>query len=306
MDIKQLRALLAVHEKGSFSSAADLLGTVQSNISAHVTKLENELGTVLIDRSSSGLTPEGEAVAARAYRILGEMEAIWDDVGALKAELSGTVRIGMIGTTARWITPRLYATLKRAHPAIRLVIHDGTSTTLSQILITGRLDFAVMTLPVVNKEMTATPLFTEEINLVVPRDTDPVPGMDSIQMADLAHLELLLPAPGTTFRNELDQAAMSHGVNLKAAAELDGVRLIASLAFDGNGFALLPTSAVPFHLKDRVRLVKVDGIATREVGIARRSRSIPSASTKAAIASLQKVTRTAKHGQPMPEGVEPV
>ncbi|MHB8263557.1 MAG: LysR family transcriptional regulator [Acidimicrobiales bacterium] len=305
MDLKQLRALLAVHEKASFSRAADLLGTVQSNVSAHVTKLENELGTVLIDRSTSRLTAEGEAVASRAYRMLGEMEAIWDDIGAFKAELSGTVRIGMIGTTARWITPRLYAALKKAHPAVRLVVHDGTSNTLNQLLTTGRLDLAVITLPVTSKDLTSTPLFTEEINLVVPRDNDPFPDVQSIEMTRLADLELLLPAPGTTFRNELDHAATTHNVNLRAAAELDGVRLIASLAFDGNGFALLPTSAVPAHLTDRVRLVKVNGIAPREVGMVWRTRSIPSASTKAVIALLQAVTSPVEHGQPVPKGVIP-
>jgi len=185
-----------------------------------------------------------------------------------------------------------------------LVVHDGTSTTLNQLLTSGRLNLAVVTLPVADKDLLATPLFTEEIHLVVPRDIDPFPGVQSIEIARLADLDLLLPAPGSTFRNELDNAATTHDVNLRAAAELDGVRLIASLAFDGNGFALLPTSAVPVHLKDRVRLVKVDGIAPREVGVVWRTRSIPSASTKAVIALLQTVTRPAKHGQPVPEGVK--
>ncbi len=290
MEIKQLRAILAVHEKGSFSQAAELLGTVQSNVSAHVARLENELNAVLIDRSTMRLTPEGEAVVSRAYRAISEISAVWDDLRSLNATLSGTVRLGIIGTTARWITPQLYTRLQETNPSIRLIVHDGTSTTLNQLLVTGRLDIGVMTLPAASQELTSSPLFTEKIALVVPRNNDPFPEADSIPMSKLDNLDLLLPAPGTTFRSELEEVAANFNITLKPAAELDGIRLIASLAFDGNGLALLPISAVPAHLKDRIRLITVEGIAPRVVGLAWRLRSMPSASTKAVISLLEEIT----------------
>src|SRR5271168_335246 len=93
MDIRHLRALVAVSENGSFSAAADALGTVQSNVSAHVARLEKELGTTLVDRSAGRLTAEGEVVAARAYRILGEIDAVTADLNALHQDVGGTVRI---------------------------------------------------------------------------------------------------------------------------------------------------------------------------------------------------------------------
>ncbi len=289
MDIKQLRAILAVYEKKSFSRAAELLGTVQSNVSAHVTRLENELNVVLIDRSTMSLTPEGEAVVSRAYRAMSEIAAVWDDLRSLNATLAGTVRLGIIGTTARWITPQLYTRLKETSPSIRLIVHDGTSTTLNQLLESGRLDIGIMTLPVTSQELMSSPLFTEKIALVVSRYNDPFPGLDSIPMSQLDNLALLLPAPGTTFRNELEEVATNSNITLKPAAELDGIRLIASLAFDGNGLALLPISAVPAHLKDRIRLITVEGITPRVVGLAWRLRSIPSASTKVVISLLEEI-----------------
>ncbi len=289
MDIKQLRAILAVYEKESFSRAAELLGTVQSNVSAHVTRLENELNVVLIDRSTMSLTPEGEAVVSRAYRAMSEIAAVWDDLRSLNATLAGTVRLGIIGTTARWITPQLYTRLKETSPSIRLIVHDGTSTTLNQLLENGRLDIGIMTLPVTSQELMSSPLFTEKIALVVSRYNDPFPGLDSIPMSQLDNLALLLPAPGTTFRNELEEVATNSNITLKPAAELDGIRLIASLAFDGNGLALLPISAVPAHLKDRIRLITVEGITPRVVGLAWRLRSIPSASTKVVISLLEEI-----------------
>src|SRR3546814_3316448 len=98
MDLKQLTALLAVAEHGSFSAAARAIHTVQSNVSTHVARLEKELGVLLVDRSSGGLTEEGEAAVARARRIRGELDALQSDVAALRAEVVGHVRIGLIGS----------------------------------------------------------------------------------------------------------------------------------------------------------------------------------------------------------------
>src|SRR5258708_26260438 len=116
MELRPLQALVAVAEHGSFSSAADHLGTVQSNIPAHVARLERELGSTLVDRSAGRLTPEGEVVVSRAYRVLSELDALTADVGALREEVAGTVRAGMIGTTARWLTPMVPAEVSEHHP----------------------------------------------------------------------------------------------------------------------------------------------------------------------------------------------
>ena len=74
MDVRQLAAIVAVADHGTFSSAARALYTVQSNVSGHVAKLERELGVTLIDRANGGLTEEGERVVERARRILHEIE----------------------------------------------------------------------------------------------------------------------------------------------------------------------------------------------------------------------------------------
>ena len=82
MDRKQLRALTAVAEHHSFSGAARALDTVQSNISAHIARLERELGLTLIDRATTEPTHEGRAVLERARRIEAEFEALDSDVAS--------------------------------------------------------------------------------------------------------------------------------------------------------------------------------------------------------------------------------
>jgi DNA-binding transcriptional LysR family regulator len=303
MEIRHLKALVSVSEHGSFSGAADALGTVQSNISAHVARLEKELGTSLVDRAAGRLTAEGEVVAARAYRILGEIDAVTADLGALRQEVGGTVRIGMLGTTARWITPVLLADLSVKHPKLHLVVADGTTSSLESQLAAGRFDMAVLSLPVPGRDLTFESLFEEDLVLVVPVDDDPLPGVGRIALSDLSRFDLLLPAPGTAFRAEIDAAVRPAGVQLRPRAELDGVRLLASLTFEGYGPAVLPATAVPPHLRPRFRLVGIDELPPRHVVLAQRTRGMPSAGARAVIHTLRQVLADPDR---LPQGVRVV
>src|SRR5260221_13660902 len=97
MDLRQLAALVAVAETGTFSAAADVLHTVQSNVSTHIARLERELGVTLVDRAAGHLTEEGVVVLARARRVQAELEALAADVASLRDEVVGRGRRGVIG-----------------------------------------------------------------------------------------------------------------------------------------------------------------------------------------------------------------
>jgi DNA-binding transcriptional LysR family regulator len=288
MDLRQLNALLAVADQGSFTAAADVLDTVQSNVSAHIARLEREVGAVLVDRSTGQLTEEGGVVAARARRVGVELEAVVGDLAALRDEVAGTVRIGMVGTVARWLSPHILEVAASRHPKLYLVVVDGISTSLEPQLATGQLDLAVVNPPAPSADLTFTPLFEEDLVLVV-RANDPLAKRGELELAELAGLDLLLPLPGTAFRDELDQAVGPLGIRLAPRAELDGVRLIASLTFDGYGPAILPATAVPGYLRRQWRLVKVNGIPRRRIGVAQRSRGLPSAPARALLSILHDV-----------------
>ena len=92
------------------------------------------------------------------------------DVGAMRHDVSGTVRVGMIGTTGRWLVPRLVAQLKERYPRVEVTVAEGTSNTLEPRLVSGQLDLAVVTMPVPGDELSASPLFEEDLVLVVPAD----------------------------------------------------------------------------------------------------------------------------------------
>jgi len=302
VDIKHLQALVGIADTGSFSAAAEAIGTVQSNISAHVARLERELDVLLVDRGTGRLTEEGEVVVGRARRMMAELDAMVSDVVAMRHEVRGTVRVGMIGTTGRWLVPQLFTRLRERHPQVRMTVADGTSTTLEPQLVSGQLDLAVVTLPVPGDELSASPLFEEDLVLVVPADHPLVRDGQPLPLTALADLELLLPLPGTALREDIDAAVQPAGVQLRPSMELDGLRMIASLTFDGYGPAILPATAVPGHLREQFALLPLEGFPRRQVGVALRSRGLPSAPTRALIDLLYVVV---EDPGPLPEGLHP-
>ena len=280
MDLRQFHALLAVAEHNSFSAAARALHTVQSNVSTHVARLENELGATLIDRGRSELTTEGAVVASRARRMIAELRAIEEDLVSLRDELTGTVRAGVIGTTARWLVPALLDALTSKHPRVNLQIIEATTTTLVPQLLDDRLDITLANLPVDDPDIDTEPLFLEDRIVVAPLG-HPLAGRERIEVSELAEHEILLPPIGTAFRDEIEADARQARTRLRTRAEVDGLRLLSSLAFQGFAPALVPVSAAPDWVQGDFVRVPVDGFSRREVGLAVRRRFFPTAPTRA-------------------------
>lgn len=302
MDLRQLSALVAVADTGSFSAAARALHTVQSNVSTHIARLERELGATLVDRSSGSLTEEGEAVVARSRHILGELDAIASDVAALRDEVTGTVRLGCIGTVGRWLVPLVLEDVAVRHPKIRAVVLDATTTSLVPQLLADRLDLAVVSLPVPDPEVRTEGLFDEDRIVIAPLD-HPLARYDSVDLPALVAHDLLLEPPGTAFRDELDQTVARAGLVLRPRAEVDGLRLIASLAFEGFGAAVVPATAAPQWLQGAWRRVQVQGLSRRSVGLARRRRGLLPAPARALDTVIREVV--ARRGHELP-GVHPL
>ena len=159
MDVRQISSLVAIADHGSFSAAARALYTVQSNVSAHVAKLERDLGVILIDRATLELTEEGALVVERGRRILREIEDISADLSALDDVVAGETRIGVIGTTGRWLMPQFLTELRSAHPNVRPIISEGGTSSLLPRLVSGQIDAAIVHLPVDDKELSVHTLF---------------------------------------------------------------------------------------------------------------------------------------------------
>jgi len=302
VDLRQLAALTAIADQGSFSGAAAALHTVQSNVSGHIKRLERELGYALVDRQSGELTEEGRVVEARARAIEADLEAIAADLAALHHRVVGNARLGVISTTARWLVPLLLDRLAGEHPGLRLVTTEASSSALGALLLSGGLDGALVNLPLNNPDLRVRPLFDEDIVLLLPAG-HPLAAKE-LHVSHLEGLELLLPAPHTGFREALDDAAAAAGVSLRSRADIDGLRLLSYLALRGYGPALLPATTVT-DLPDSYKIVLISGVPRRHVGIAIRKSGRPSAPTRALIDVLESVIEgyvaTHPHLYPAPD-----
>jgi len=300
VEIRQLEALVGIADHGTFSNAAEALGTVQSNISNRIARLENELGTELVNRSAGTLTESGVIVVERARRILIELRAIASDVSELNAEIRGQVTLGMIGTAGRWVVPLLLESLRHRYSHINLRISEGTNSALEPRLVNGQLDLAVLAWPVMADELTEVDLFTEDLVVIAHHDHPLAQYEGPIPFSVLAAHDLLLPMRGTPIRREIDEAARQAGVELKALVEIDGLRTIASMTFDGHGPSILPATMLSPHLRANFVGLPIENIAKRRVVLASRRFGFPAAPVRAISALLEDVVANATNP---PEGV---
>jgi len=288
MDLRQLQALLAVAEHQSFSAAARSLHTVQSNVSNHVARLERELGSRLIDRSRGALTPEGQIVADRARHVVAEIRSIEDDLNSVREVVTGASRIGVIGTTARWLIPSLLVAMQAEHPMVEMKVIEATTTSLIPMIVSDQIDVAIINLPASDPDIETKPLFAED-HIVVAPIHHPLANFDVVSLEELAKHEVLLAPHGTAFRDAIEADTDHAGVKLKVLAEIDGLRLLTSLAFQGFGPAIVPAGATPQWLTGDWRRVRVDGLSKRQVGLALPRRTVPSAPTRATMDVVREV-----------------
>ena len=253
MDVRQLAALVAIADHGTFSAAARALFTVQSNVSSHVARLEKELGTVLVDRAHGGLTDDGARVVERARRVLHEIDDIAAEMAQRDGDVVGDVRLGMLGTTARWLLPRLLAEMSARHPQLRVIVAEGSTSVLIPALLSAQYDAAIVHLPVDDPELTIEPLFAEDL-LLLAGDGHPLARRSTIHLAELAGSS---PAPAATrigaAPGPRPRRPLASAPTCEAEAEVDGVRLLATLAVDGHGAAIVPATAVPAALRRPLR-----------------------------------------------------
>ena len=267
MDLRQLEALLAVAESGSFTAAADQLHTVQSNVSEHVRQLEAELGVQLLVRGRRATVPTefGVRVIERARAIRSEIEALQKDLSMLQGLETGHATLGVVGTVSRLLVPMVVAEIRKQAPGLSLRLTEGASERLAADVAERNLASAVVTEPVSNPRLHVEHLHDEDLVALVPSAlhaalTEPIP------LAVLARETLILPPDGNPLRDEVESAARAERVELRVPVEVEGIRLIADLVAAGVGVSILPETAVA-HDHVGVRQMRIARMPPRRLAL---------------------------------------
>jgi LysR family hydrogen peroxide-inducible transcriptional activator len=248
LTLRQLRYFDALSRHGHFGHAAEASAISQPALSMQIREMEETLGLPLFDRGSGGvrLTGFGEEVATRVRDILRSVDELGDLARASREELTGRLRIGVIPTVAPYLLPTIVGNLTRRHEALDIRIRETLTPRLLQELSDGRLDTAIVALPVSEAAFTEVPLFSEEFVLVRPRDDagKPVPSPETLKQ-----MRLLLLEEGHCFR---DQALSFCNLSSAMPREiLDGSSLttLVQMVSAGIGVTLIPEMAVPVETR---------------------------------------------------------
>ncbi|WP_226781875.1 hydrogen peroxide-inducible genes activator [Oceaniglobus trochenteri] len=246
--LKQFRYFEALARHGHFGRAADACAISQPALSMQIKELEDALGTPLFERGPRQvrLTSFGEAFGQRVRDILRSVDELTDLARAAGDGLVGRLRLGVIPTVAPYLLPRLIGDLGRAYPGIDLHVRETLTPRLLEELSEGRLDAAILALPVAEPALQEEPLFEEEFVLVRPRADAhrPVPDGET-----LLRMRLLLLEEGHCFR---DQALAFCNVHSGLPRDgLDGSSLatLVQLVGAGVGVTLIPEMAVPVETR---------------------------------------------------------
>lgn len=241
--VKHLRYFEALARHGHFGRAADACSISQPALSVQMKELENLLGAPLIERSARQirLTALGAALAERARDILRAVDELEDLARASHSPLAGRFRIGVIPTIAPYLLPALVTALAGRYPDLDVRPREAVTRTLIDDLIDGRLDAAIVALPVSEPALHEEPLFEEEFVLVRHRDdaNKPVPSREALR-----EMRLLLLEEGHCFRGQ----ALSF-CNLASPAPRDlmegsSLSTLVQMVGAGIGVTLIPEMAV--------------------------------------------------------------
>lgn len=240
--LRQLRYFDALARLGHFGRAADACAVTQPALSMQIKELEEALGGVLIERSARQivLTKFGEELAGRVREILRSVDELGDFARASLDQLVGRLRVGMIPTVAPYLLPKVIGNLTRMHPELDIHVRETVTPKLLQELAEGRLDAAIVALPVSEPSLTEVALFTENFLLVRPGEEEGRPA-PSAEM--LREMRLLLLEEGHCFR---EQALSFCSMQSPPREMLDASSLstLVQMVGAGMGVTLIPEMAV--------------------------------------------------------------
>jgi LysR family transcriptional activator of glutamate synthase operon len=243
VELRQLRYVEAVARHRHFTRAAEELHVAQSALSHQIRRLEAELGTELFERNSRRVstTQAGESVAARARRILADVDAVREEVDELKGVLRGRIWIGALLPAGRIDVPALVASFSDAHPGIEVGLREGTASDLLGYLAADEVDAAFAMLAGAPPDDLVVERLSED-EIIAAFAPGAAPGRGAVRAADLAPYPIVAPRSGSAAMQRLEEFFARQDKPLHVSLESGDPFLLRCLASGGFGAAIVPRS----------------------------------------------------------------
>jgi len=243
VNLRRLKYFVKIVDIGSLTQAAEVLFIAQPALSQQLATLEGEVRQQLLVRTKRGVTPTeaGKVLYRHAQIILRQCEQARVDMEAAGEGLSGQVSVGLApGTAASALSLPLLRTVRARHPGILLYLNENYGTTLSELIMNGRMDLAVLYGDKAIHGLSFQPLLKEPLFLVGPAAM-PAPAQP-VKLVDLRDIELFLPRPYNVVRKLVDAAFVRAGMVPRVVAEIESAFTLTAAIADGLGATILPAS----------------------------------------------------------------
>ena len=244
MQLKSVQIFLDVVDTGSFVAAAERRHTVQSNVTAHIKKLEDELGIQLFHRKGGArLTTAGKTVVDYARQMLTAHDNVLDMFKGEK-NLPGKLHLGAMETTTAVRLPPLLSEFHEAFPDVDLIVETGPTSFLISRLLEGAVDGVFVAGRPDHSQFHSTKVFSEKLVLIGPKSQKNFPTPEEfLESAFLAFRQ------GCSYRQRIELLLSSCGVASTRIFEFGSIDGIFGCVSAGMGYALMPESVIKSHLK---------------------------------------------------------
>ncbi len=307
LSIRHLRAFVAVADCGSFTQAAAQLHLTQSTLTAAIKQLEEQVGLVLLDRTTRRvyLSAEGERFLPVARGLLSNFDTALSDLQAIAAGQSGQVGIAASPSVLSQLLPPVIARFHKQHPAVGIHLRDDSAGGIEQRVLNNEVDFGVGGNHSHHVELSYQPILQDRYGAVLP-DGHPLLESESLCWEDLSDYQLIYLTSDTGIRAQLSRMPVSMPTGLK----LDGPLLevsnpagLAELVKAGIGIAVLPALAAATASFSSLHFIPLAApVIEREINIISRRGRSPSPAAAQLSGYLQQYVQQA----PWPDDVSPV
>ena len=281
IDVRQIRAFLAVARYESFTRAAQVLNLSQPALTVQIRNLESALGLKLLDRNTRtvGLTRMGRELLPARQRIIGDLDAVLSEARDLAGERHGVVRLAALPSQASGFLPEVIARFRKANPRMSFVINDTVASGIVRQVREETVDLGLTGGRIFDDELDILHVSQDRMHVVFPKE-HPLAQVGQVTSDALGQHPLVLMHPSTSVRALVDAAFAAAGLTVVIAAEPTYMTTAVGMVRAGLGVAILPGSAMEVRAETGLASRPIDGAAfVRDVSLIKRSgRTLPPAS----------------------------
>ena len=258
MNLRELQYLVAVDEERHFHRAAERCFVSQPTLSGQLKKLEQELGVLLVERTSRQvvMTDVGVAVSEQARKALAEVKVIKEIAETFHDPMAGELHVGLIPTVAPYLLPLIMPLMRKKYPKLKLWLYEYQTAVLLEKLRRAELDVLILALPVDTDAFDELDLYKEPFQLAVPHN-EPLAKHKMVSLNDIKEREMLLLEEGHCLRGQALDVCFMAGARENIGFHASSLETLRHMVGEGMGMTLMPELSIPAKQsrKDAIRYI---------------------------------------------------